>query len=82
MIGVEWAFLAERVLPALNQGLTMSVALIVPAAAIGFFFGMALGVARVFGPPWLRGLGENPQVRAMFVKHLHQALNETLGEAA
>lgn len=32
--------------------------------------------------PWLRGLGENPQVRAMFVKHLHQALNEQLGEAA
>lgn len=32
--------------------------------------------------PWLCGLGENPQVRTMFVKHLHQALNETLGEAA
>ena len=59
MFGVEWAFLAERVLPALNQGLTMSVALIIPSATIGFAFGMALGVARVFGPPWLRGLGDS-----------------------
>ncbi len=58
MIGVEWAFLAERVLPALNQGLVMSVALIVPSATLGFAFGMALGVSRVFGPTWLRRLGD------------------------
>lgn len=32
--------------------------------------------------PWLNGLGENPAVRAMFVAHLRQALNQAVGEAA
>lgn len=32
--------------------------------------------------PWLNGLGENPAVRAMFVTHLQQALNQVIEEAA
>lgn len=32
--------------------------------------------------PWLNGLGENPAVRAMFVAHLQQALNDTMEKAA
>ncbi len=32
--------------------------------------------------PWLQGLGENSDIRAMFVAHLHQALSQQLEEAA
>jgi polar amino acid transport system permease protein len=58
MLGVEWDFLAERVLPALNRGALVSISLIVPASIFGFLFGMALGVARVFGPAWVRRPGD------------------------
>ena len=58
MIDGEWQFLLERVLPQLNKGVLVSISLIVPAALIGFAFGMSLGVARVFGPGWLRRLGD------------------------
>ena len=54
----EWQFLTDQVLPRLNQGVLISLALIVPAACIGFCFGLALGVARVFGPAWLRRIGD------------------------
>ena len=57
-MGVEWAFLADKVFPALTKGLAMSVALIVPSALIGFVFGMALGILRVFAPRWARFLGD------------------------
>ena len=30
--------------------------------------------AGITATPWLRGLGENPAVRAMFVEHLQQSL--------
>lgn len=30
--------------------------------------------AGITATPWLRGLGENPVIRAMFVEHLHQSL--------
>ncbi|MDR0805895.1 MAG: sirohydrochlorin cobaltochelatase [Enterobacteriaceae bacterium] len=32
--------------------------------------------------PWLQGLGENPNIRQMFVRHLATALNETCEERA
>ena len=32
--------------------------------------------------PWLQGLGENSDVRGMFVAHLQQALSQQLEEAA
>ena len=50
-------FIFQTVLPALNRGLVMSIALIVPSATIGFVLGVLTGVARVFGPKWLRSLG-------------------------
>jgi polar amino acid transport system permease protein len=50
-------FLADRVIPALNAGLWMSVTLIVPASIIGFTGGVLLGVVRVFGPRWIRVIG-------------------------
>ena len=41
-------FIFQTVLPALNRGLVMSIALIVPSATIGFVLGVLTGVARVF----------------------------------
>ena len=52
------AFFVDRVLPGLNEGLLMSLALIAPSASIGFVLGVAAGVARVFGPRWLRAAGD------------------------
>ena len=51
------AFLTGSVIPALNRGLWMSLALILPSASIGFYLGVLVGVSRVFGPRWLRGVG-------------------------
>lgn len=52
------AFLSSDLLPALNQGLLMSIALIVPSAVLGFVGGVGLGVARVYGGPVVRWLGD------------------------
>lgn len=51
-------FLVESVIPALNKGLIMSVALIVPSATIGFVLGVITGVVRVFGSRWMRWVGD------------------------
>lgn len=50
-------FLTAELLPALNKGLIVSLELIIPAAILGFIGGVILGCARVFGPGWLRKLG-------------------------
>ena len=39
-------FIMNTVVPALNRGLVMSIALIVPSATIGFVLGVLTGVAR------------------------------------
>ena len=49
-----WDFLSADVLPKLMQGLWVSVALIVPSALLGAVFGIITGVARVYGPRWVR----------------------------
>ena len=54
---IDTAFFAQDLLPALNRGLMVSLALIIPASLIGFAGGIALGCARAFGPSWLRRLG-------------------------
>ncbi len=43
---------------ALNQGLLMSVALIIPSATGGVLIGILAGATRVFGPRWARKLGD------------------------
>lgn len=43
---------------------------------------MRFNAAGIPATPWLSGLGENPAIRAMFVAHLHQALNMAVEEAA
>lgn len=47
-------FIFDRAIPYLNQGLLMSLGLIVPASLIGGFIGVVMGVLRVFGSPWIR----------------------------
>lgn len=54
---LDSAFLGDTLLPALNKGLLVSLALIIPASILGFLGGVALGCARAFGPAWLRRLG-------------------------
>ncbi len=55
-MGFDLNFIYESILPALNRGLFYSVALIVPAAVIGFIFGLFLGVIRVFGHSKLKAI--------------------------
>lgn len=55
---LDAAFLTGDLLPALNKGLLVSVALIVPSAVLGFVGGVGLGVARVYGTPLVRKLGD------------------------
>ena len=50
----DFPFLVERVIPTLNQGLFMSLWLILPAAVVGGALGVCLGVLRVFGAAGLR----------------------------
>lgn len=52
------AFFVEKVIPGLNEGVLMSLALILPSASIGFALGVTIGVVRVFGAPWLRRAGD------------------------
>ncbi len=49
-----WQFLAERVIPGLNQGLWLSVLLIVPSSLLGISMGILVGALRVYGPKWTR----------------------------
>lgn len=55
---LDHSFLANELLPALNKGLAMSLALIIPASVTGFAGGVVLGCARTFGAPWLRKIGD------------------------
>ena len=48
----------QDLLTALNNGLLMSLALIVPSALGGVLIGIAAGVLRVFGSRWIRRLGD------------------------
>ena len=57
-MSVDFLFLDQELLPALNRGLVVSLALIIPASVIGFICGVILGCARVFGNKPLRKLGD------------------------
>lgn len=50
-------FFLQTLLPALNRGLMTTLALILPAATLGFAGGVLLGCLRTFGAPWARWLG-------------------------
>ena len=53
---LDTAFFGNELIPALNRGLLVSLALIIPAGSLGFVGGVLLGCARSFGPRWLRGV--------------------------
>ena len=45
----ELAFLLERLLPVLNEGVLMSLKLIIPSSVLGLAFGVVVGACRAFG---------------------------------
>ena len=55
---LDTAFFSQELVPALNRGLLVSLALIIPAGTLGFVGGVLLGCTRSFGPAWLRRLGD------------------------
>lgn len=48
----------QELLPALNKGVVMSIALIIPSAIGGVCIGIAAGALRTFGPKAVRKLGD------------------------
>ncbi len=54
---IDVPFFTETLLPALNKGLVMSIALIIPSSILGFLGGIAVGIQRVYGGRWLRKIG-------------------------
>jgi polar amino acid transport system permease protein len=54
----ESDFLLNELLPTLNEGLRLSLLLIMPSAVLGFAAGVFLGVLRVFGTPRIRWAGD------------------------
>jgi polar amino acid transport system permease protein len=53
-----WHFFVTDVVPALNQGLWVSMAVIVPSALLGLALGVLVGSLRVYGPAPVRWLNE------------------------
>lgn len=51
-------FLQSELLPALNKGLLLSIALIIPSAIFGFLGGVVLGVLRTFAWRPIRMIGD------------------------
>ncbi len=51
-------FLSQELFPALNKGLIVSIALIVPSSILGFVGGMLVGIQRVYGNSIIRKLGD------------------------
>ena len=55
---MDTAFLIDRILPALNRGLWVTIQLIIPSMLLGFAGGVLLGAIRAFGAPWMRKAGD------------------------
>jgi polar amino acid transport system permease protein len=53
----EFTFLLDKLLPALNEGVVMSVLLIVPSALIGLGLGIVTGAVRAYGTPVMQRIG-------------------------
>ena len=54
---MDWEFYGKHLVPALNQGLWMSVLLILPSATGGLLLGILTGTVRSYAPPWLKLIG-------------------------
>ena len=55
---MDWDFLVTDMMPALNQGLLVSLALILPSSICGLFVGIGIGTSRAFGAPWVSRLAK------------------------
>jgi polar amino acid transport system permease protein len=49
-----WAFITDEVVPYLNQGLWVSIQLIIPSALGGILLGVIVGALRVYGKPVIK----------------------------
>ena len=58
MLNLDLAFYLDRVFPALNKGLWVSIQLIVPAAILGFIGGIILGSLRVYAAKPVRKIAD------------------------
>lgn len=54
---MDWEFYGRHLVPALNEGLWVSILLILPSAAGGLALGILAGTIRTFGSPWLKRIG-------------------------
>lgn len=54
---MDWAFYLHDLIPALNEGLKLTILLIIPSAFFGVIGGIFFGVLRAFGRPWLKRFG-------------------------
>ncbi|MDR1125288.1 MAG: amino acid ABC transporter permease [Deltaproteobacteria bacterium] len=55
---IDAGFLLDRVAPALNRGLLVTIKLVIPSIILGVLLGIALGAARAFGQRPLRRAGD------------------------
>ncbi len=53
---IDIPFLSQELIPMLNKGFWVSLALILPSAILGFIGGVALGILRVYASPLCRKL--------------------------
>ncbi len=51
---IDMPFLSEELIPMLNKGFWVSIAIIVPSAVLGFLGGLLLGIMRVYGSPLIK----------------------------
>ncbi len=58
MISEELSFLLQKLIPALNEGVLMSVRLIVPSAVLGLALGVVVGSLRAYGGRFLSPLAK------------------------
>jgi polar amino acid transport system permease protein len=56
VISEELAFLLQKLIPALNEGVLMSIKLIVPSAVLGLALGVVVGSLRAYGGRFLSPL--------------------------
>lgn len=54
---MDWDFYGRLLIPALNDGLWISIVLILPSATGGLASGILTGTIRTFGSPWLKRIG-------------------------
>lgn len=57
-LDINLDYVWERVIPVLNQGLRVSLALIIPSVIMGFFFGIIIGALRVYAPKRIRRIAD------------------------